>query len=108
MTVLPGTLAHRAYGRERIEEQFSCNYGVNRGYRDEIETGELRVTGTDPDGEVRIIELDRHRFFVATLFVPQLSSSLEQPHPLISAFLGAALAYQAVRLAKFRLTVISL
>ena len=100
MTVLPGTLAHRAYDQEHVEEQFSCNYGVNPGYRNEIETGELRVAGTDKDGELRIIELDRHRFFVATLFVPQVSSSPERPHPLISAFLGAALAFQAVRLAR--------
>jgi len=45
----------------------------------------------DQDGEARIVELADHPFFLATLFVPQVSSSPTQPHPLISAFLRAAM-----------------
>jgi CTP synthase (UTP-ammonia lyase) len=44
---------------------------------------------------VRAIELPRHRFFVATLFQPQLSSTAEEPHPLILAYLEAAGAFKA-------------
>jgi CTP synthase (UTP-ammonia lyase) len=46
--------------------------------------------GTDGDGETRILELPEHPFFVATLFVPPLTSTAEQPHPLIMAYLQAA------------------
>lgn len=45
----------------------------------------------DSDGEARILELPGHPFYVATLFVPQMSSSPERPHPLVVAFLQAAL-----------------
>lgn len=93
----PGALAHQAYGQSQVVEQFSCNYGLNPDFQDSIEVEGLAITGTGPDGEARIIELQRHRFFVATLFVPQLSSSPEQPHPLITRYLSAARAFQAMR-----------
>ena len=93
----PGSLAHRVYGKTEITEEFRCNYGLNPAYRAKIADGTLTVTGVDPDGEVRIVELPTHRFFVATLFVPQHSSRPGQPHPLITAYLKAALDVQAAR-----------
>ena len=92
---MPGTLAHQAYGKPEVTEQFRCNYGLNPVYREQISQGDLlKVAGTDPEGEIRIVELSNHRFFLATLFVPQLSSSPDMPHPLIVAYLKAALAFQ--------------
>ena len=32
--------------------------------------------------------LRSHPFYVATLFVPQIRSTLENPHPLIRGFIG--------------------
>jgi CTP synthase (UTP-ammonia lyase) len=90
--VIPGTLAHQIYGEGDPVEQFRCNYGLNQAYQDKIAKGELKVTGVDSNGEVRIVELSDHRFFIATLFLPQHSSSAERPHPLIVAYLKAALA----------------
>jgi CTP synthase (UTP-ammonia lyase) len=43
-------------------------------------------------GEARILELQSHPFYIATLFVPQAKSSPGQPHPLIAAFLGASIS----------------
>jgi CTP synthase (UTP-ammonia lyase) len=42
--------------------------------------------------EVRVVELPAHRFFVGTLYVPQLRSTPIHPHPLIVAFVEAAVA----------------
>ena len=95
--VMPGTLAHRVYGSEEIVEEFRCSYGLNPAYRDEIADGRLRITGVDPDGEVRIVELPGHRFFLGTLFVPQHSSRPGKPHPLIRAYVQAALDFQPAR-----------
>ncbi|MEW6266353.1 MAG: hypothetical protein AB1641_25040 [Thermodesulfobacteriota bacterium] len=55
----------------------------------------MKVTGVDREGEVRIVELADHPFYVATLFLPQVSSTPDRPHPLIVAYLKAALAFQA-------------
>jgi CTP synthase (UTP-ammonia lyase) len=94
---MPGTLCRQAYGEDEAVEEFRCNYGLNLNYRDQIAAGELKVAGVDANGEVRIIELADHRFFVATLFLPQLSSSFDRPHPLIVAYLQAALAGRAFK-----------
>jgi CTP synthase (UTP-ammonia lyase) len=50
----------------------------------------LHVTGTDQDAEARLVELAGHPFFMGTLYVPQASSAPGSPHPLLTAFLGAA------------------
>ena len=92
-----GTQAHQAYGREEAVEQFYCNFGLNPAYREQVLSGALQCTGVDQEGEVRVVELTNQRFFVATLFLPQLSSSLERPHPLITAYVRAAVAFRDSR-----------
>lgn len=94
---MPGSLVHQIYQNEEVAEEFRCNYGLNPKYRDEISRGGIRVAGIDFEGEVRIVELADHRFFIATLFLPQLSSSTETPHPIIMAYLKAALAFKTLR-----------
>lgn len=92
-----GSHARQAYGQQEVTEQFSCNYGLNPEFRDKIGKGHLKITGVDLDGEVRMVELSDHPFYVATLFVPQISSKPGSPHPLIVAFLRAAWAFQTFR-----------
>jgi CTP synthase (UTP-ammonia lyase) len=48
-------------------------------------------------GEARAVELYAHPFFVATLFQPQLSSSPDKPHPLVTAFVKAAAEFSIRR-----------
>jgi CTP synthase (UTP-ammonia lyase) len=93
--ILPGTLLHSAYRRDEVTEQFACNFGFNPRFRDKIAGGRLKVTGVGPGGEVRAVEISDHPFYVATLFLPQISSGPGSPHPLIVAYLRAALALQA-------------
>jgi CTP synthase (UTP-ammonia lyase) len=92
-----GSLVHRAYGRDEAAEQFRCTFGLNPTYRELVTGKPLRVAGFDREGEVRAVELMNHRFFVATLFLPQLSSSPEAPHPLITTYLKAAVGFHDSR-----------
>ncbi len=92
INIQPGSLLHRAYGRDEAIEQFACSYGLNPQFRDKIEKAQLKITGVDLDGEVRAVELIDHPFYVATLFLPQISSEPKSPHPLIVAYLRTALA----------------
>jgi CTP synthase (UTP-ammonia lyase) len=89
--ILPNTLAHKAYGTDSAAEVYRCRYGLNPAYRHDFFNAEMVVSGIDADGEVRIVELKEHPFFIATLFVPQHRSKPEVPHPLITAYLEAAL-----------------
>ena len=78
-------------------EQFHCNYGLNEDYRDEMGNGALKIVGVDTNGGTRIVELLNHRFFIATLFLPQLSSTPRAPHPLIKAYIKAAMAFRDIK-----------
>lgn len=93
--ILPGSLVHRAYGRDEAAEEFACSYGLNPLFQDRFEKSRLKITGVDLDREVRVVELLEHPFYVGTLFLPQISSTPESPHPLITAYLKAALSFQS-------------
>lgn len=85
-----GSRAASAYGRLIAAEQYYCNFGLNPSMEQALDSGGLSIVGRDDSGEARVVEITRQRFFCATLFVPQLSSSQESPHPLICGFLLAA------------------
>lgn len=86
----PGSYLQSFYGQEKVAEEFFCNFEVNPEFEwASIEAG-FPVVARGPQGEIRGIESPAHRFFVATLFQPQLSSKPGQPHPLILAFVQAA------------------
>jgi CTP synthase (UTP-ammonia lyase) len=87
------------YQHAVIEEQYYCQFGLNPRYQATLHDGGLRVVGVDDQQEARIVELPDHPFFVATLFVPPLSSTPEQPHPLLLAYLQAALNGRQVSMA---------
>ena len=86
----PGSRLHRVYGRVEAEEEYFCNYEVNPAYEARLQEAGLHVAARGPQGEARAVELPQHRFFVATLFQPQLSSQPECSHPYFLAFLEAA------------------
>jgi len=81
------SMSYNYYNKTEAEERFSCNFGINPNYRKLIEKSGFKVVGTDENGEVRILELPQNKFYIATLFQPQLSSLPENPHKLILAFL---------------------
>ncbi len=53
---------------------------------EELKNGPIDIVGSDSEGEIRIIEIASHPFFVATLFVPQARSTSISPHPLVNSF----------------------
>ncbi len=89
--VRPGSRTYGIYGRAETEERFYCGFGLNPSRRMEVEEAGLRPSGFDDVDEVRVLELPDARFFIATLYVPQASSSENHPHPVIQSLLMAAL-----------------
>jgi CTP synthase (UTP-ammonia lyase) len=80
------------YGGSEATERYYCRFGVNPVHRPALEAGGLATAGVDAtDGDVRIVRIPAHAFFVATLFVPQTASTPERPHPLVTAFVRAGL-----------------
>jgi CTP synthase (UTP-ammonia lyase) len=97
----PQTIARTLYGNDEIVERYYCTFGVNPEYSEALtENGSLVISGRDLNGEIRIIEIPDHPFFVGTLFVPQARSKELMPHPLVSGFLGAVLRHRSKPVAK--------
>ena len=88
--VVPGTLAAKITGPGRRTERYNCAYGLNPAYLDALTSGGLRFSGFDDSGQVRIMELPGHPFFIGTLFQPELDGDGTHPHPVIVALAAAA------------------
>lgn len=84
-----GSRAAAAYGRHEVDEQYYCNFGLNPAFELDLHSAGLSIVGRDEAAEARVVELPSHPFFCATLFVPQLSSEPDFPHPLVLSFLAA-------------------
>ena len=94
MKILRKTLLHSICGTQDAVEQYYCNYGMNDEDERQFQAAGLRVSARGSRGEPRAVELPHHRFFVATLFQPQLSSRPEAPHRIWLAFLRAAVRFK--------------
>ncbi len=90
VAIQPGSKTAAACQSTRSMERFYCNFGLNPEYQAALENSGLDITGRDQNGEVRIVELGSHPFFVGTLFVPQARSLPGDPHPLVVEFCRAA------------------
>jgi CTP synthase len=92
--LVPGTLAARVYGRDRISERHRHRYEFNNAYRERLAQAGMVLSGLSPDGKlVEIVELPQktHPFFLGCQFHPEFRSRPTAPHPLFSAYIGAAI-----------------
>ena len=89
LSLAEGSRTAALYGTTRTTERYYCNFGVNPSYVEELKKASIRVSGSDAEGEIRIVEIPAHRFFIATLFVPQARSTRSCPHPLVDGFVKA-------------------
>ena len=86
----PGSYLQSYYSQDTVTEEFFCNFEVNPDYEWAAMEAGFPVVARGPQGEIRAIESPTHRFYIATLFQPQLSSQPGKPHPLVLAFVQAA------------------
>ncbi len=75
------------YGEDVIVEKYNCNFGLNQKFQTLLNNNGFRVVGIDEDKEARLMVIEANDFFVASLFQPQLSSTYENPHPLIMDYI---------------------
>ncbi len=79
------------YGRDWISERHRHRYEVNINYKERLEAVGLRFSGMSPDGILpEIVERPDHPWFIGVQFHPELKSKPFEPHPLFTAFIGAA------------------
>jgi CTP synthase (UTP-ammonia lyase) len=86
----PGSYLQSFYNKDTVTEEFFCNFEVNPEFEWTTMEAGFPVVARGSQGEIRAVESPTHRFYLATLFQPQLSSTEKKPHPLILAFVQAA------------------
>ncbi|NVK29980.1 MAG: gamma-glutamyl-gamma-aminobutyrate hydrolase family protein, partial [Gammaproteobacteria bacterium] len=92
-----GSLVSQLYGADQIVERHRHRYEVNNTYLPKIIEAGMAFTGLSTDDEplVEMVEIPSHRWFVASQFHPEYTSSPRDGHPLFNGFIQAALAYKA-------------
>jgi CTP synthase (UTP-ammonia lyase) len=98
-TVRPvaGTLLDQLCQSRELHGEYFCNFETNPDFVPRWEATGLRVAARGPQGEMRAFDLPGNRFFLATLFQPQLSSSSEQPHKIVEGYLRACAEFRTSR-----------
>ena len=90
-----GTLAHRLYDQDLVEERHRHRYEFNNTYREALEAKGFVFSGLSPDGRlVEIVELPSHPFFIAAQFHPEFISRPNRPQAIFNGFIEAAIQHQ--------------
>lgn len=87
-----GTVAFKAYGKEKIAERHRHRYEVNNSYVERLEKAGLVFSGKSPDGslcEIAELPSSKHPFFLGSQFHPEFKARPLTPHPLFTAFIKA-------------------
>ena len=96
--LIPGSLAHRTYGKDVITERHRHRYELNNQYLKTLEAAGLAVSGKSLDGRLaEVIEIPDHPWFLACQFHPEFTSTPRGGHPLFSGFVRAAADYREAR-----------
>ncbi len=86
-----GSFAREAYGAPEISERHRHRFEFNREFEKVLTEHGLRLAGQTPDGVyVEICEIAEHPWYLGVQFHPEFKSKPMEPHPLFSAFIGAA------------------
>jgi CTP synthase len=95
-TLEQGSLSRKIYGSDTISERHRHRYEVNNQYIQRLKDKGLRISGlTQREQLCEMVELPGNAWFVGCQFHPEFTSTPRAGHPLFTAFVEAALQYQA-------------
>jgi CTP synthase (UTP-ammonia lyase) len=86
-----GSRLAEIYGEREVTEMYRCRYGLNPEYVLLFENSGIIISAVDENNEPRAMELTHHPFFIGVGFQPERSGLKGEIHPLITAFVSAAL-----------------
>ena len=86
------TLAYQDYKTDLIKERHRHRYEFNNKYMDILKEKGMVFSGINEESNlVEIIELPKHKHFIACQFHPEFKSRPTRPHPLFKSFINAAI-----------------
>jgi len=97
-SIVAGTKAEKAYGRQAIDERHRHRYEFNNSFKKQLTDAGLIISGVNPERDlVEIIELEDHPWFVGVQFHPELKSTVYEPHPLFVSLVSASIEHMEER-----------
>ncbi|MBA2868685.1 glutamine hydrolyzing CTP synthase [Methanococcus maripaludis] len=86
------SLASELYGSTNASERHRHRYEVNPEYHEILKKNGLIISGMSPDGKLaEFIELEDHKYFIATQAHPEFKSRPNKPHPLFHGLVKASI-----------------
>ena len=87
-----GSNSLRMYKNSEIIERHRHRYEVNPKYKDDMIKKGLDVVGTSIDGKlVEMIEIPKHKWFLACQFHPEFTSNPRDGHPIFNTYIKSTL-----------------
>ncbi len=87
-----GSNSLRMYKNSEIIERHRHRYEVNPKYKDDMIKKGLDVVGTSIDGKlVEMIEIPKHKWFLACQFHPEFTSNPRDGHPIFNSYIKSTL-----------------
>ena len=87
-TLAKDTLAYADYKKDKILERHRHRYEFNNKYKDILEKHGMVFSGKNVQADlVEIIEIPKHKHFIACQFHPEFKSRPTKPHPLFDSFI---------------------
>ncbi|MEP6646302.1 MAG: gamma-glutamyl-gamma-aminobutyrate hydrolase family protein [Saprospiraceae bacterium] len=88
ISITSPSLLFSLVGKKNLTGKYHCNYTLNPKYIPILQNRGLKMTATNPDGEIRAFEIPSHPFFIGTLFQPALTSTANEPNPILTGFVS--------------------
>ena len=90
-TLKKDTLAYEDYKKDKILERHRHRYEFNNKYLDTLEKHGMVFSGKNDKADlIEIVELPKHKHFIACQFHPEFKSRPTKPHPLFDSFIKAS------------------
>lgn len=87
-----GTLTHRLYKKDLVEERHRHRYEINNAFRDTLDKHGWVASGMyKKHNLIEIAELKNHPFMVGSQFHPEFLSRPNKPHPLFAGLIQTAI-----------------
>jgi CTP synthase len=91
--ITPNSLAHKLYGKTKINERHRHRYEFNNAYREQLIGAGLKIGGVNRELDlVEIVEVPSHPYYIAGQFHPEFLSRPNRSHPLFRGLIAAAKA----------------
>ena len=93
--LIKGSISLRMFKNSEIIERHRHRYEVNPKYKDDMIKKGLDVVGTSIDGKlVEMIEIPKHKWFLACQFHPEFTSNPRDGHPIFNSYIKSTIRKQ--------------